>query len=57
MVRSKLKENKNTNLQTAYKNKRSRNTGVITHDTELLLLLLYVSNFFQKYFLFELVTW
>ena len=56
MVKSKLKENKNTNLQTAYNmNKRSRNTGVITHDTELLLLC--VSNFFQKYFLFELVTW
>lgn len=35
MVRSKLKENQNTNLQTTYnKNQRSRNTGVITHDTE-----------------------
>ena len=35
MVRLKLKENQNTNLQTAYnKNKRSRNTGVIIHYRE-----------------------
>ena len=35
MVRSKLKENQNTNLETAYnKNKRGRIIGVVIHDTE-----------------------
>lgn len=56
MVKSKLKEDQNINLHVTYnKNKRDRIMGVCDTEPQIFRKTYYISNFFQKLFLFELM--